>query len=207
VLVRLALLPFMISQYKRQQIMKRKMSTMQPEINAIKEKYAKHKDAESQRKQQQETMAVYSKHGYNPLALGCLPMLLQIPILSGLYYAIRMTPDLAQHTFLWFQLGSPDKILPFLAAAVYLLQAKITQSANPPMNGQMGMSWIIYLSPVMMGFFSFSVPAAIPLYWCVGGLIVVLQTMLAKRLYPPDILPAVIPDPPKAHPPKRRLKA
>lgn len=185
VAVRMALLPFTISQHKRQQLMKRKMSAMQPEIEAVKKKYSKSKDAESQRKLQQETMAVYSKHGYNPLSLGCLPMLLQISILTGLYYAIRMTPDLAQHQFLWFQLGSPDMIMPFLAAGVYLLQAKITQSANPPMPGQTaGMSWIVYLSPVMMGIFSFSAPAALPLYWCIGGLVVILQTLLAKRLYP-----------------------
>ncbi|KAE9133847.1 hypothetical protein PF010_g2666 [Phytophthora fragariae] len=159
---------------------------MQPEIEAIKAKYAKIKDTESQRKQQQETMAVYSKHGYNPLSLGCLPMLLQIPILSGLYYAIRMNPEMAHHTFLWFKLGSPDMILPFVAAAVYLVQAKVTQAGNLPLNGQTGMGWIVYLSPIMMGFFSLSMPAAIPLYWCVGGLVMILQTLLSKRMYRMD---------------------
>ncbi|GGD57575.1 membrane protein insertase MisCB [Paenibacillus nasutitermitis] len=183
VLVRLALLPFMMSQYKRQQNMKHLMGRMQPEIDAIKAKYTKVKDTESLRKQQQETMSVYSKHGYNPLSLGCLPMLLQIPILSGLYYAIRMNPELAHHTFLWFKLGSTDLILPFVAAAVYLIQAKVAQAGNLPLNGQKGMGWILYLSPVMMGFFSFSMPAAIPLYWCVGGLVMILQTMLSSRIY------------------------
>ena len=112
-------------------------------------------------------------------------MLLQIPILSGLYYAIRSNPELAHHTFLWFQLGSPDPFMPFLAAGVYLAQAVIAQSAQPPQNGQKAMGWLVYLSPVMMGIFSFSAPAALPLYWCVGGLIMILQTLIAKRLYPP----------------------
>ena len=139
-------------------------------------------------KLQQETMALYSKHGYSPLSIGCLPMLIQIPILSGLYYAIRMTPELAQHHFLWFQLGTPDVILPFLAAAVYLLQAKVSQQGMDSLNGQKGMSWLIYLSPLMMGIFSFSMPAAIPLYWIIGGLLVVMQTLWGKRLYPAPLL-------------------
>ncbi|MFC5649185.1 membrane protein insertase YidC [Paenibacillus solisilvae] len=184
VLVRSALLPFMMLQYKSQQAMRMKMNRMQPEILAIKAKYDGTKDAESMRNQQQETMALYSKHGYSPLSMGCLPMLLQIPILSGLYYAIRMTPELAQHRFLWFQLGAPDVILPILAAAVYLLQAKVSQQSMDSLNGPKGMGWLIYLSPLMMGIFSFSMPSAIPLYWIIGGLLVVLQTLWGKRLYP-----------------------
>ncbi|QHW32846.1 membrane protein insertase YidC [Paenibacillus rhizovicinus] len=184
ILVRLALMPFMINQYRKQQIMRAKMALMQPEIEAIKQKYAASTVEGAQRKQTEETMAVYSKHGYNPLAMGCLPMLLQIPILSGLYYAIRSNPELAHHNFLWFQLGSSDPVMPFLAAGVYLVQALVMKAAQPPMNGPKGMGWIVYLSPVMMGIFSFSAPAALPLYWCVGGTIMILQTLLSKRLYP-----------------------
>ena len=184
ILVRLLLMPFMINQYKRQQLMKSKMKAMGPEIEAIKQKYAGSKGADSQRKQTEETMALYGRHGYNPLALGCLPMLLQIPLLSGLYYAIRSNPELTHHTFLWFQLGSPDHILPFLAAGVYGVQALITKSTQQPENVQNGMGWLLYLSPILMGIFSFSAPAAIPLYWCVGGIVVIVQTAIAKRLYP-----------------------
>ncbi|MBM7563894.1 membrane protein insertase YidC [Paenibacillus sacheonensis] len=181
VLVRLALMPFMINQYKKQQTMRVKLAAMQPEMEAIKLKHAASKDPDKQRKQTEETMALYGKHGYNPLAIGCLPMLLQIPILSGLYYAIRSNPEMAHHTFLWFQLGSSDLVMPFLAAAVYLVQAIVARSSQP---SQKGMGWIIYLSPIMMGAFSFTAPAALPLYWCVGGLIMILQTLIAKRLYP-----------------------
>ena len=187
ILVRTVLLPFMLLQYKSQHAMRMKMNSMQPEIDAIKTKYEGSKDADSRLKQQQETMALYSKHGYSPLSIGCLPMLIQIPILSGLYYAIRMTPELAQHHFLWFQLGTPDVILPVLAAAVYLLQAKVSQQGIDSLNSQKGMGWLIYLSPLMMGIFSFSMPAAIPLYWIIGGLLIVMQTLWGKRLYPAQL--------------------
>ncbi|MFC4811950.1 membrane protein insertase YidC [Paenibacillus sp. GCM10023250] len=186
VLVRLALMPFMVNQYKRQQAMRRKLAAMQPELEAVKRKYAASAAPDKQRKQTEETMAVYAKHGYSPLNAGCLPMLLQIPILSGLYFAIRSNPELAHHTFLWFQLGSPDPVLPFVAAGIYLIQARLAQAAQPPMNGAKGMGLLLYLSPVMMGVFSFTAPAALPLYWSVGGLVMIAQTWISKRLYPQD---------------------
>ncbi|WP_308639824.1 membrane protein insertase YidC [Paenibacillus silvisoli] len=191
ILVRLALMPFMIKQYKQQQLMRIKMTAMMPEINAIKEKYANSSDPDKQRKQTQETMAIYSKHKYNPLNLGCLPLLLQIPLLTGLYYAIRSNPEMASHNFLWFQLGSPDLILPFLAAGVYLIQALIAKSAMPQMDSMKGMGWMMYLSPVMMGIFSFTSPAALPLYWCIGGMILIGQSLLSRWLYPQSRIAAL----------------
>lgn len=187
ILVRLALMPFMINQFKKQRNMRTKTAAMQPELEAIKQKYAKSKDPDARKKQSEETMALYQKHGFNPLAMGCLPMLIQLPILSGLYYAIRSNPEMTHHTFLWFKLGLKDPIMPFLAAGVYLVQAMVTKSAQPPaIKGQPNMSWLIYLSPVMMGIFSLSAPAALPLYWCVGGFVLILQTLISKKLYPAE---------------------
>lgn len=181
-LVRLVLLPLMLRQSKSQQAMKQKMTLIQPEMNKLKEKY-KVKTPESQAKMQKEMMELYGKHQYNPLAIGCLPMLIQLPILTGLYYAIKMTPELAQHSFLWFQLGSPDKILPFLAAGIYYVQFRVSQIGIDPAQ-QKQMAIMGFLSPIMMAVFSFSAPAAVPLYWVVGGIFMILQTMLAKRMYP-----------------------
>lgn len=181
-LVRIVLLPLMLRQYKGQQGMRQKMSAMQPELNKLKEKY-KEKTPENQAKLQKETMELYSKHQFNPMAIGCLPMLIQMPILTGLYYAIKMTPELAQHSFLWFQLGTPDHILPFLAAAIYYVQFRVSQiGADPAQQKQMG--FIGLLSPVLMGIFSFSAPAAVPLYWVIGGLFMIAQTFVSKKLYP-----------------------
>ena len=182
VLVRLVLMPLMLRQYKSQQVMKGKMKRMKPELDDLKSRHTD-KSPEAMQKQQQETMELYKKHGYNPLAIGCLPLLIQLPILTGLYYAIRMTPELSSHTFLWFQLGKPDIILPFVAAAVYFVQAKVSQIGVEQTDMQRQMSWAVYLSPIMMGFFSFTAPAALPLYWAIGGIIVVSQTLLGQRFY------------------------
>ncbi|ACT04529.1 membrane protein insertase YidC [Paenibacillus sp. JDR-2] len=181
-LVRIVLLPLMLRQYKGQQGMKQKMSVIQPELNKLKEKY-KEKTPENQAKLQKETMELYSKHQFNPMAIGCLPMLIQMPILTGLYYAIKMTPELAQHSFLWFQLGTPDHILPFLAAAIYYVQFRVSQIGMDSAQ-QKQMAMLGLLSPVMMGIFSFSAPAAVPLYWVVGGTFMIIQTLVSKKLYP-----------------------
>lgn len=169
VLVRLALMPLMMKQYKDQLKMKEKMALIQPELKKLQEKYKnKTKDPAAQQKMQQEMMALYQKHGFNPLSMGCLPMLIQLPILIGFYYAIKGSEEIASHSFLWFNLGKTDPILPIIAAAIYYLQFKVSQiGINPEQQKQM--AFFGFLSPLMIGIFSFSAPAALPLYWAVGG--------------------------------------
>ncbi|GMK41606.1 membrane protein insertase MisCA [Paenibacillus sp. CCS19] len=185
-LVRIVLMPLMIRQQTGQMAMREKMKAMQPELAQLKEKYQSKKDPESARKQQQETMQLYAKYGVNPLAMGCLPLIIQLPILTGLYYAIRMTPELKEHSFLWFKLGATDPIMPLVAAAVYLVQSIIMQrmSGSSAESGpQKQLAGLVYLSPIMMGLFSFSAPAALPLYWAVGGVFMIGQSYLAHWLY------------------------
>ncbi|MFY4776913.1 membrane protein insertase YidC [Metabacillus sp. RGM 3146] len=183
-LIRLVLMPFMLKQTKNQMVMKAKMAKVQPELKEIQEKMKNTKDPEAKTKLQQETMKLYQKHGVNPLAslAGCLPLLLQLPILMGFYYAIRQTPEIASHTFLWFNLGHTDMILPILAAAIYLVQFRVSLKGMDEAQ-QKQMAAFGYLSPIMMGIFSFSAAAALPLYWTVGGIFVIFQTMLSQRLY------------------------
>ncbi|WP_153462783.1 membrane protein insertase YidC [Sediminibacillus terrae] len=184
-IIRLALMPLMLKQQKGSYQMREKMAVMKPELDAIKEKYNNKSDQESKTKQQQEMMQLYQKHGMNPFgAIGCLPLIIQFPILIGFYYAIRTTPEIASHTFLWFNLGHTDLVMPFIAAAIYFVQFKVTQiGMDAQQRKQMAIMGL--LSPIMIGIVSFSAPAALPLYWTVGGLFLIFQTLLAKRLYQP----------------------
>lgn len=183
ILIRLILFPLMLRQHKSQKSMREKMAVIQPELKALEEKYKGKKDSDSLAKKQQEMLALYQQHSFNPLAIGCLPMLIQLPILSGLYYAIRMTPEMSTHTFLWFKLGEPDIILPILAAFVYFIQFKVSQQGVD--SAQMKqMAFLGYLSPIMMGLFALWGPAAISLYWVTGGLFMIAQTFLLSKIYP-----------------------
>lgn len=183
VLVRLVLMPMMIKQYRNQLVMQEKMSVIQPQLKKIQEKYKnKQKDPEAQKRMQQEMMQLYQKHEFNPMAIGCLPILVQFPILMGFYSAIRNSPEIARHSFLWFNLGNTDMIMPLVAAFVYFVQLKVSQ-VDIHSQQQKQMAMLGYLSPIMIGLFSFSAPAALPLYWSVGGLFLIFQTLLFKRLY------------------------
>lgn len=184
-IIRLAIMPLMMNQTKKQIVMKDKMAVLQPELTALKEKYKDDVSADTKKQQQAEMMQLYQKHQFNPLNMGCLPMLIQWPVTLAFYYAIRRTPEIAAHDFLWFSLGKPDIILPLIAAAVYYIQFRVSQSASAQsqQNPNSQMAFIGLLSPVMMGIFSFGMPAALPLYWAVGGLFIIVQTIILNKMY------------------------
>lgn len=159
------------------------MQEIQPKIKELQVKYSS-KDAKTQEKLQQEQMELYKKYNINPLA-GCLPMFIQMPILMGLYQAITRTTALKTGTFLWFDLGIPDPyyILPIIAAGATFLQQRLTMAsagsgqaaANP------SMSMMMYMMPVMIGVMSMFFPAALSLYWVVGNVFMVLQTIFIRK--------------------------
>lgn len=180
-LIRFVLLPLNIKQIKSSKAMQQ----IQPELQKLREKYSS-KDQQTQMKLQQETMELFQKSGANPLA-GCLPIIVQMPILLAFYHAIMRTAELRNHEFLWFTLGEPDPIylLPILTAGFTFLQQKImmqgmnTQQANNPMMPQMTM--MLYIMPIMIGVFALFLPSALALYWVVGNIFMVLQTLLVRN--------------------------
>ncbi|WP_440960139.1 membrane protein insertase YidC [Paenibacillus nitricinens] len=184
-IIRLAIMPLMMNQTKKQMDMKEKMVVLQPELTALKEKYKNDFSADAKKQEQVEMMQLYQKHQFNPLNMGCLPMLLQWPITLAFYYAIRRTPEIAADNFLWFSLGKTDMILPLIAAAVYYFQFRVSQSvsAQVQQNSNNQMAFIGLLSPIMMGVFSFQMPAALPLYWAVGGIFIIVQTTILNKMY------------------------
>jgi YidC/Oxa1 family membrane protein insertase len=181
-LIRLILMPLMLKQYKNQQEMKVKMDILKPEMEVIQKKLKETKDPAEQQKLQMEMMGLYKKHNVNPLNMGCLPILIQMPILMGLYYAIRSSADIASHSFLWFSLGESDIWITALAGIVYYLQFKVSMS-NVPAAQQQQMKIMGLMSPIMIVFVSINAPAALPLYWTVGGLFLTIQTLIGRRMY------------------------
>ncbi len=183
VAIRLVLMPLMLKNYKSQQEMKVKMDALRPEMEDIQKRLKQAKDKEEQMKLQQEMMGLYSKHGVNPLNMGCLPLIIQMPIIMGLYFAILYAPpEVKEHQFLWFNLGEPDKIMMLVAGAVYFVQARVSLWTMPEQQKQQ-MKLFVYMSPIMIMFISFSVMAALPLYWAVGGILLILQTYLGRKFY------------------------
>lgn len=189
-IIRLALMPLMLRQYKNQMGMKEKMDVLKPEMDTIQKKMKTENDPKKKQELQAEMMGLYKKHGVNPLNMGCLPILIQMPILTGFYYAIRGSKEIAHHEFLWFSLGHPDIIITLIAGVIYYFQFKVSQS-NMPTTQQEQMKYMGLLSPLMIVMFSFNAPAALPLYWVVGGTFLILQTMISRSLYQSKKTPQV----------------
>ncbi|MBS4207972.1 membrane protein insertase YidC [Bacillus sp. FJAT-50079] len=181
-LIRLVLMPFMLKTYKHQQEMKEKMAKIKPEMEEIKKRSKEANTPEAQKQAQQEIMELYQKHNVNPFNMGCLPMLIQMPILTGLYFAIRSSQEIATHSFLWFNLGHTDVVMTIIAGLVYFVQAQVSMVTMPE-DQKKQMRIFMYISPVMIMFISFSAPAALPLYWAVGGIFLIIQTWIGRKYY------------------------
>ncbi|BBP93605.1 hypothetical protein BsIDN1_72230 [Bacillus safensis] len=121
----------------------------------------------------------FKKNGVNPLA-GCFPILIQMPILIGFYHAIMRTAEIKKHTFLWFDLGSPDPLflLPIIAGVATFIQQKLMMAGNPSDNPQMAI--MLWVMPIMIVVFAISFPAALSLYWVVGNIFMIIQTLVIK---------------------------
>ncbi|WJY27156.1 MULTISPECIES: membrane protein insertase YidC [Sporosarcina] len=184
--IRLLLMPLMLKNYKSQQEMKVKMDALKPEMEVIQKQMKEAQKAgnkEQQMKLQQEMMGLYSKHNVNPLNMGCLPLIIQMPIIMGLYFAILYADEtIKSHQFLWFELGKPDIIMMLVAGAVYFVQARVSLWTMPEQQKQQ-MKLFVYISPIMIMFISYRVAAALPLYWAVGGLFMIFQTYLGRKFY------------------------
>ncbi|EQB38635.1 MULTISPECIES: YidC family membrane integrase SpoIIIJ [Virgibacillus] len=176
VLVRLVLLPLNVKQLKSSKA----MQDIQPKLKELQQKYSS-KDANTQQKLQQETMQLFQKNGVNPLA-GCLPIFIQMPILIAMYHAIMRTESIKTHSFLWFELGARDPffILPIIAAVATWLQQKLMMAGSPAsQNPQMMV--MLYVMPIMIGVFAMFFPSALALYWVVGNIFMVAQTLLIRK--------------------------
>lgn len=193
IIIRLITLPLTL----KQQVSSMKMAAMQPQIKAIQEKY---------KNEPQKLSEEMRKVGFNPLG-GCLPLLIQFPILIGLYNAITrtlaVTPlsllELGKHiygflpnlsslvpvnsTFLGLiDLGQPDKlfIIPILVIATTYFSTKLTTPPAADAQSKQTNQMMSMMMPVMFGFFMLSAPAGLGIYWIVSNLIGIGQFYLMK---------------------------
>ena len=188
-IVKLVLFPFTYKSYKSQA----KMRVLAPEIKEINDKYPGQENAA---KRSQETMALYSRTGASPFS-GCLPMLLQMPVLIAMFSFFPTAIELRGQSFLWaHDLSAPDYIftLPFsipilgnqlslfclLMTVVNIIYTYINMQ-NQPSTGQMpGMKWMMYLMPLMFLFFFNDYAAGLSLYYFVFLLVTILQTFVFR---------------------------
>ncbi|EGF85701.1 hypothetical protein HMPREF0428_00543 [Gemella haemolysans M341] len=208
--IRLLVLPFMLNNYKVQNKSRKGQELARPELEVVqkKQKAAKEKEARAISNEekmqarselmelQREQMAIMKKYDAMPLSLGgCLPMLIPLPFLTGLFYTLSnplYSAGITESTFLGvFNLGTRSYTLPIIAFIVYAIQTTLTMKLMPtptqPGQEQMQsqMQMMQWLSPIMITVFSFLVAGAVAVYYIVGGIFMIFQTYLGHALYPP----------------------
>tara|TARA_B100001057_G_scaffold193867_2_gene194698 strand:+ start:2756 stop:4567 length:1812 start_codon:yes stop_codon:yes gene_type:complete len=189
-IVRLAMSPVVYKSYVSQI----KMKTLKPEIEEITAKYKNNAV-----KKQQETMALYSKAGVNPMS-GCIPALIQLPIFYALFTFFPVAFELRQKSFLWAEdLSSYDSIFelpfsipfygdhvslfPILASAAIFVYTLMTtgQQTMPQQEGMPNMKFIIYMMPLMMLFFFNNYASGLSLYYFVSNTLTIVLMLVIKN--------------------------
>lgn len=177
--------------HKGTESMKR-LQELQPQIKALQVKYK-----EKPQTLHAETMALYKTNKVNPLG-GCLPMLVQIPVFFALFSVLRSAVELRFAPFLWVPdlseaenllagvLPIPLNLLPLLMTVTQIWQQKLTPAMGDPMQQKM-MMWMM---PIMMLMFLYSMPSGLVLYWTANQVMMIIQLMWQHRAKKPAVVKA-----------------
>ena len=191
ILIKIVISPLTLKSYKSSA----KMQVLKPEIEQLNKKFPNEKDA---MKKQQATMELYRKAGISPMG-GCLPMLLQMPILFAMFRFFPACIDLRQQKFLWADdLSAYDSIIDFgvnvpligdhlslfalLMAVTMFFYSKMTSgqmSDDPNMAGMKFMS--VWLMPIMMFFICNNLSSALSYYYLLSNIITMIQTWYIRK--------------------------
>ena len=188
-IIKTALFPLTYRSYKSQAVMR----VLKPQVDELNEKFPKKEDA---MKKQQATMALYKKAGANPMG-GCLPMLLQFPILYALFRFFPTSIELRQQGFLWaHDLSTYDSILdlPFTIpmygdhVSLFTILMTVTTMLSMKMNNQTtatnsampGMKTMMYIMPLMFMLILNNFSAGLTYYYFLANVITLVQNLLFK---------------------------
>ncbi len=176
-LIRILLFPLMHKSYASM----KKMQKLAPKMTAIREKYKKAKtDAAQRAKMNQELMTLYQAEGYNPMS-GCLPILLQLPILVAFYNVLSRTIELRHAPFvLWIKdLSAMDHtyVLLILMIVSMYVQTAMTPTTVDPMQKKIFMAM-----PLLWAFFLKDMPSGLVLYWLFSNILTILQQVLINKM-------------------------
>ncbi len=180
-IIRIVLTPLMMQQVRSQKA----MTALQPQLQEIQKKYAKEKE-----KLSQETMRLYKEAGVNPFG-GCFPLLIQMPILGGLYYALlnlSTTPEF-RAPFLWLpnladKEGFPYILIITMVASQFLYQRIMTPPTPAADPQQQATNRMMQFMPLLFAVMFINFPAGIVLYWVATNIVSIVQQYIIMRLTP-----------------------
>ncbi|MEQ9764656.1 membrane protein insertase YidC [Streptococcus jiangjianxini] len=187
IIVRLLILPLGLYQSQKAAYQSEKMAFLKPYLGPIQERMKSATTQEEKLAAQADFMAAQRQYGVSMFGgIGCLPLLIQMPFFSALYFAARYTNGIQGSRFLWFSLDKPDLLLTAIIVALYFFQSWLSM-ATVPEEQRAQMKTAMYSMPLMMAFFGFSSPAGVTLYWFVGGFFAIAQQLITTYIIKPRL--------------------
>lgn len=198
------ILPLGLYQSWKSSYQTEKMAYLKPIFGPIQERMQNATSQEERLAAQTELMALQREYGISMFGgIGCLPLLVQMPFFSALFYAARYTEGVADATFFGISLGKTNFYLAILTGLLYLFQSWLTVKSVPEEQRQQMRSMML-MTPLMMIFFTMSSPAGVALYWLVGGVMAIIQQLLVVYVVRPILRKRIDEEfeknPPKIHP-------
>ena len=186
-LVRLIVLPLMLRQQRTMTAYQEKQKIIQPQLKIVQEATKRAKTPEQQMAMNGYMRKISSANGTSMIpSMGCLPMLIQLPIFSGLYQAIAYSPEISEATFFGIQLGHSNFIVTILATLPYIVVSLIMLQGVPP-EQRKAMQTTAFLNPIMTFVFCMMYNAGLGLYFGAGGIILIIQQAIVTYVVTPNI--------------------
>lgn len=186
--VRLILMPFMLASQKKAVRQQERVARLQPQMKRVQTAMRKPGLTQMQQSQLgQLQMRVYRENNISMTGgMGCLPLIIQLPIMIGIYQAVAYSKELAATSFFGISLGQRSLLLTIVATALYLIQGYISLIGIPE-EQKRAMQATVLLSPAMTFFISLSAPGALALYFLLGGIIAIMQQLITTFLLTPSV--------------------
>jgi YidC/Oxa1 family membrane protein insertase len=194
--INVVLLPLRLKSMKSQ----RKMQALQPKLAAINAKY-KGLSMRDPRKaeQNQEVMEFYKKEGVNPMG-GCLPMLVQLPLLYALWKVLSVTIEMRGASWLWVaDLSQPEQLPIHVLPLIMIVSQFLIQQMTPSPGIDPSQAKMMKLMPLMFGLFFYNLSSGLVLYYLTSNLVGIAQQWAVNRM-----MPAPPPPPPPAPAPAKK---
>ncbi|MBG9977885.1 membrane protein insertase YidC [Ruoffia tabacinasalis] len=192
IITRLLMMPSSVNMTKNSMISQSKMKIAQPEIDEINAEMEETSDQNEKAALQQELMQVYKKYDINMFGglAGCLPLLIQMPIISAVYTAIRSSPEILRSNFLGINLG--EQSIPLVIGVVllyalqgWMMQKNTPQSDNP--QAQQTSRTMMLMNPLMIGWITYASAAGLGIYFLTGGVFAIFQQLYMNKVVRPRI--------------------
>jgi YidC/Oxa1 family membrane protein insertase len=170
-----------------------KMTALKPQLDAINARYkdVPMRDPRKQ-KQNEEVMALYSKHGVNPMG-GCAPMLLQMPFFIAFYKVLSVSIELRNAPWLWVpDLSQPEASFIRILPIGMLVTQVLLQKMSPTPNQDPSQKTMMMLMPVVFSIMFYGASSGLVLYWLTGNVVYIVQQYLFNKMGKPATVPAVI---------------